>query len=96
MHDFRKFFGECLSHRRAIDVRDIVDAAINDKSVDTATKDDNHKTELMEYIVEAIDKYVDDPRRQVEDRGTRITIRRILMTIWVTRRRPMPWATRAP
>ena len=72
-----------LSRRSGIDVRDIVDAAINYKSVDTATKDDKHKAELMEYIVEAIDKYVDDPRRQADERGNRISIKRILMTICI-------------
>ena len=72
-----------LSRRSGIDVRDIVDAAINYKSVDTATKDDTHKEELMEYIVEAIDKYVDDPRRQADERGRRISIRRLLMTVCI-------------
>jgi hypothetical protein len=72
-----------LSRRSGIDVRDIVDAAINYKSVDTATKDDKHKIELMEYIVEAIDKYVDDPRRQSDERGQRINLKRILMTICI-------------
>ncbi|CAF0970141.1 unnamed protein product, partial [Didymodactylos carnosus] len=72
-----------LSRRSGIDVRDIIDAAINYKSVDTATKDDNHKTELMEYIVEAIDKYVDDPRRQPDERGTKISIKRLFMTICI-------------
>jgi hypothetical protein len=72
-----------LSRRSGIDVRDIVDAAINYKSVDTATKDDKHKTELMEYIVEAIDKYVDDPRRQADERGDRISIKRIFMTVCI-------------
>jgi len=72
-----------LSRRSGIDVRDIVDAAINYKSVDTATKDDKHKTELMEYIVEAIDKYVDDPRRQPDERGHRISLKRIIMTVCI-------------
>jgi innexin len=72
-----------LSRRSGIDVRDIVDAAINYKSVDTATKDDKHKAELMEYIVEAIDKYVDDPRRQADERGNRISVKRILMTVCI-------------
>jgi hypothetical protein len=72
-----------LSRRSGIDVRDIVDAAINYKSVDTATKDDKHKAELMEYIVEAIDKYVDDPRRQADERGQRISLKRVLMTVCI-------------
>ena len=37
----------------------------------------------MDYIVEAIDKYVDDPRRQADERGARISIKRILMTICI-------------
>ncbi len=72
-----------LSRRSGIDVRDIVDAAINYKSVDTATKDDKYKTELMEYIVEAIDKYVDDPRRQSDERDRRISIKRLFMTVCI-------------
>ena len=72
-----------LSRRSGIDVRDIVDAAINYKSVETATKDDQHKTELMEYIVETIDKYVDDPRRQADERARRFSIKRLLMTVCI-------------
>ena len=72
-----------LSRRSGIDVRDIVDAAINYKSVDTATKDDKHKTELMEYIVETIDKYVDDPRRQADERSHKLSVKRILMTVCI-------------
>lgn len=72
-----------LSRRSGIDVRDIIDAAINYKSVDTATKDDQHKNELMEYIVEAIDKYADDPRRQADERGTNFTFKRLFMTICI-------------
>ena len=37
----------------------------------------------MEYIVEAIDKYVDDPRRQADERGRRISLKRILMTVCI-------------
>lgn len=72
-----------LSRRSGIDVRDIVDAAINYKSVDTATKDDQHKTELMDYIVEAIDKYVDDPRRQADERSQRFSCKRVIMTVCI-------------
>ncbi|CAF3739677.1 unnamed protein product [Rotaria socialis] len=72
-----------LSRRSGIDVRDIVDAAIHYKSVDVATQDDKHKNELMEYIVEAIDKYVDDPRRQVEERRQSISLKYVLLTICI-------------
>ncbi|CAF2622610.1 unnamed protein product [Rotaria sp. Silwood2] len=72
-----------LSRRSGIDIRDIVDAAINYKSVDTATKDDKHKNELMEYIVETIDKYVDDPRRQPDKRSKCMNLKYILMTICI-------------
>ncbi|CAF3619278.1 unnamed protein product [Rotaria sp. Silwood1] len=72
-----------LSRRSGIDVRDIVDAAIHYKSVDIATKDDEHKNELMEYIVETIDKYVDDPRRQTNKRSKCMNLKYILMTICI-------------
>ena len=72
-----------LSRRSGIDIRDIVDASINYKSVNTATKDDQYKTELMEYIVEAIDKYVDDPRRQPDAREHHLNLKRILMIVCI-------------
>ncbi|CAF0815838.1 unnamed protein product [Rotaria sordida] len=72
-----------LSRRSGIDVRDIVDAAIHYKSVDIAIKDDLHKNDLMEYIVETIDKYVDDPRRRADERGKRINLKYIIMTICI-------------
>ena len=37
----------------------------------------------MEYIVEAIDKYVDDPRRQAEERDKHMNLKRILMTVCI-------------
>jgi hypothetical protein len=37
----------------------------------------------MEYIVEAIDKYVDDPRRQSDERSKRISLKYILMTVCI-------------
>jgi len=66
-----------LSRHSGIDVRDIVDAGINYKSVDTTTKDHKHKQELIEDIVEAIDTYVDDPRWQADEHGERISLNRI-------------------
>ena len=70
-----------LSRRSGIDVRDIIDASINYKSVDMVTKNDEHKTDVMEYIVETIDKYVNDPRRQAKERSKSINFKYVLLTI---------------
>ena len=37
----------------------------------------------MEYIVEAIDKYVDDPRRQPDAREHHLNLKRILMIVCI-------------
>jgi hypothetical protein len=49
-----------------IDVRDIVEAASNYKKAN----DEKQRDRLMKFIVSAIDQYVDDPRRQSDNRVT--------------------------
>ncbi|CAF0883770.1 unnamed protein product [Rotaria sordida] len=53
-----------LSQRSGIDVRDIVEAATNYKK----STDDKQREQLMKYMVSIIDQYVDDPRRQSNNR----------------------------
>ncbi len=62
-----------LSRRSGIDVRDIVEAAGNYKSVDKY----ENRQKYMSYMLTAVDQYVDDPRRRKESRTT-IMIRRVL------------------
>ena len=51
-----------LSRRSGIDVRDIVEAASNYKSVDKYET----RQKYMSYMLTAVDQYVDDPRRRKE------------------------------
>lgn len=47
-----------------IDIRDIVEAATNYKKAN----DEKQRERLMKFIVSVIDQYVDDPRRQSNNR----------------------------
>ena len=53
-----------LSHRSGIDIKDIIEASHDFKSVSKLEK--NRK--MMEYMIGTIDQYVDDPRRQRANR----------------------------
>lgn len=65
-----------LSRRSGIDVRDIVEAASNYKSVDKY----ENRQKYMSYMLTAVDQYVDDPRRRKESRRT-LLIKRFLSGI---------------
>ena len=65
-----------LSRRSGIDVRDIVEAAGNYKSVDKY----EIRKKYMSYMLTAVDQYCDDPRRRKESRGG-IIARRIISAI---------------
>ncbi|CAF0804780.1 unnamed protein product [Brachionus calyciflorus] len=65
-----------LSRRSGIDIRDIVEAASNYKSVDKY----ENRQKYMTYMLTAVDQYVDDPRRRKETRRT-LFIKRILSVI---------------
>jgi len=53
-----------LSRRSGIDMRDLVEAANNYKSVEKCDKQEKY----MNYLIISIDQYVDDPRRRKEIR----------------------------
>ncbi|CAF0991758.1 unnamed protein product [Rotaria magnacalcarata] len=53
-----------LSQRSGIDVRDVVEAATNYKKTTGASD----REQLMNYMVSIIDQYIDDPRRQSNNR----------------------------
>ncbi|CAF3234642.1 unnamed protein product [Rotaria socialis] len=53
-----------LSQRSGIDVRDVVEAATNYKKI----TGENERKQLMQYMISIIDQYVDDPRRQSNNR----------------------------
>ncbi|CAF1264985.1 unnamed protein product [Rotaria magnacalcarata] len=55
-----------LCQRSGIDIRDIVEAATNYKKA----SDEKQRQRLMEFIISVIDQYVDDPRRQSNNRET--------------------------
>jgi len=55
-----------LCQRSGIDIRDIVEAATNYKKAN----DEKQRERLMKFIVSVIDQYVDDPRRQSNNRET--------------------------
>ncbi|CAF2579098.1 unnamed protein product [Rotaria sp. Silwood2] len=55
-----------LSQRSGIDVRDIVEAAASYKKAN----DEKQRNRLMKFIISVIDQYVDDPRRQPNNRET--------------------------
>jgi hypothetical protein len=62
-----------LSRRSGIDIRDIVEAASNYKSVDKY----ENRQKYMNYMLTAVDQYVDDPRRRKETRRS-LFIKRLL------------------
>ncbi|CAF3581906.1 unnamed protein product [Rotaria sp. Silwood1] len=55
-----------LSQRSGVDIRDIVEAASNYKRAN----DEKQRERLMKFIISVIDQYVDDPRRQPNNRET--------------------------
>ncbi|CAF0770459.1 unnamed protein product [Adineta steineri] len=55
-----------LCQRSGIDIRDIVEAATNYKKAN----DEKQRDRLMKFMVQIIDQYVDDPRRQSNNRET--------------------------
>ncbi|CAF3413793.1 unnamed protein product [Rotaria sp. Silwood1] len=55
-----------LCQRSGIDVRDLVEAATNYKK----SANEKQREQLMKYMVSIIDQYVDDPRRQSNNRET--------------------------
>ncbi|CAF1001131.1 unnamed protein product [Adineta steineri] len=55
-----------LCQRSGIDIRDIVEAATNYKK----STDEKQREQLMKFMVSIIDQYVDDPRRQSNNRVT--------------------------
>ncbi|CAF3331295.1 unnamed protein product [Rotaria socialis] len=55
-----------LCQRSGIDIRDIVEAATNYKKA----SDEKQRERLMKFIISVIDQYVDDPRRQSNNRET--------------------------
>lgn len=65
-----------LSRRSGIDVRDIVEAAANYKSVDKY----ENRQKYMTYMLTAVDQYVDDPRRRKDTRRS-LFIKRLLSGI---------------
>lgn len=65
-----------LSRRSGIDIRDIVEAASNYKSVDKY----ENRQKYMSYMLTAVDQYVDDPRRRKETRRS-LLIKRLLSGI---------------
>lgn len=66
-----------LSRRSGIDVRDIVEAASNYKSVDKYES----RQKYMTYMLTAVDQYVDDPRRRKEARRSLLLLKRLLSGI---------------
>ena len=54
-----------MSHRSGVDIKDIIEASHDFKSVSKLEK--NRK--MMEYMIGTIDQYVDDPRRQRTNRN---------------------------
>lgn len=65
-----------LSRRSGIDIRDIVEAASNYKSVDKY----ENRQKYMTYMLTAVDQYVDDPRRRKETRRS-IFIKRLISVV---------------
>ncbi|CAF0852886.1 unnamed protein product [Adineta ricciae] len=55
-----------LCQRSGIDIRDIVEAASNYKRAN----DEKQRDRLMKFMISVIDQYVDDPRRQSNNRET--------------------------
>ncbi|CAF0782868.1 unnamed protein product [Adineta ricciae] len=55
-----------LCQRSGIDIRDVVEAAANYKK----STDEKQREQLMNFMVSIIDQYVDDPRRQSDNRET--------------------------
>ena len=55
-----------LCQRSGIDIRDIVEAATNYKK----STNEKKREELTKYMVSIMDQYVDDPRRQSNNRVT--------------------------
>lgn len=57
-----RLFWRSLSIRSGIDLLDIIDAAADTKTV----QDFGDRSQLIKYIVDTIDMYVDDARRQAD------------------------------
>lgn len=66
-----------LSRRSGIDIRDIVEAASNYKSVDKY----ENRQKYMTYMLTAVDQYVDDPRRRKETRRSVLAIKRLISVV---------------
>ncbi|UJR28448.1 hypothetical protein I4U23_009688 [Adineta vaga] len=60
-------FWRILCQRSGIDIRDIVEAATNYKKAN----DEKQRDRLVKFMISVIDQYVDDPRRQSNNRETR-------------------------
>ena len=57
---------EIFDFFKGIDIRDIVEAATNYKK----STESKQREQLMKYMLSIIDQYVDDPRRQSNNRET--------------------------
>ena len=66
-----------LSRRSGIDVRDIVEAASNYKSVDKYES----RQKYMSYMLTAVDQYVDDPRRRKDTRRSLLLVKRAVAAL---------------
>ncbi len=66
-----------LARRAGIDMRDIIEAAGNYKSVDKYDK----REKYMTYMLTAIDQYVDDPRRCELERNKNNLFKRVIKAL---------------
>ena len=67
-----RLFWRSLSVRSGIDLLDLIEAASESKKL----KDFYDRNELIKYIVDTIDMYVDDPRRRFEAEHRQSSFRR--------------------
>ena len=66
-----------LSVRSGIDLLDIIEAADDTKSI----KEFDERDDLVKYIVDTIDMYVDDARRQADSENRRASLLRKLFQL---------------